>query len=83
MVLEWCTVFLSYRNRITTQVWTLTAAGIVCEICQGSLVHLEDLCDREANPKICYLMKLQGHAVVITSENACNRVARWHKPPCK
>lgn len=55
----------------------------VCEVCHGSLVHLEDPCDREANPKICYLMKLQGHVVVITNENACNRKARWHKTPCK
>jgi len=55
----------------------------MCEVRKGSLVHLEDPCDRGANPKICYLMKLQGDVVVITSENACDRMARWQKTPCK
>lgn len=55
----------------------------MCELCHGSLVHLKDPHDREADPKICYLMKLQGHVLVIISENACNTMARWHKTPSK
>lgn len=82
MVLERCAGFISYRNRITTRVDTDSSRDM-CEVCQRSPVHLQDPCDREANPKTCYLMELQGNVVVITSENACNRVARWRKIPRK
>lgn len=81
-VLECCAGFISYRNLIITRVDTDSSRDM-CEVYQGSLVPLQDPCDREANSKTCYLMELQGHAVVIASENACNRVARWHKTPCK